>query len=98
MTANHQFDNAIDIINKRSKRAIATILGVKEREADPFLPSAVSDKLRKVVMDQVNELVDLSIDCVKSAAEVEPGSITNDAYFDVLNSIHDTVIEIASRE
>lgn len=60
-----------DLLEKRRNRTIAVILGVKEREVDPLLPDGrcgdeAADKLRKVVLDQVNELVNFVVDVLDS--------------------------------
>lgn len=55
-----------DILAKRRDRSIAIILGVKERECDKYLPPQVSSKLRKVVLDQLNDYHDLCGDLVRS--------------------------------
>lgn len=69
----------VAIVNKRKDRAIAIILGVKEKDADPYLPSPASAKVRKVVLDQVNDLTDFVVDIIKS---LDGGtSIPNEDYF-----------------
>lgn len=79
-------EQAISIVKRRSNRAIATILGVKDRDCDPYLSSGSSEKLRKTVMDQVNELADLAVDCIRS---IPPeGSIANQYYLEKLEDIH----------
>lgn len=54
-----------ELLAKRRDRAIAIVLSVKEREADTILRSsaegrAASDRLRKVVLDQFNDLTDVA--------------------------------------
>lgn len=89
-------DQAVKIINKRSNRAIATILGVKERECDPYLDAAAKERLRKTVLDQVNELADLAVDCVRS---ITPEGIGNEHYMATLVEIHKGMeIMVASLE
>lgn len=61
-------DAHVELLRRRRDRAIATILGVKEREADQFLPDSVSAKLRKTVLDQVNEFYDMCIDLMNANA------------------------------
>lgn len=55
-----------DILAKRRDRAIAIILGVKERECDQYLPNQASAKMRKVVLDQLNDYHDLCADLIRS--------------------------------
>lgn len=80
-------DATAKIIEKRARRAIATILGFKDREMD--LPDDVNDRFRKVVMDQVNELAHLSIDCLNSVSDAKA---TNQLYWDLLQEIRDELV------
>lgn len=62
---------AEEIIRKRANRAIAVILNVKERDVDPLLPDGpegrhASDVMRKVVLDQINDLTELVVDVALS--------------------------------
>jgi len=59
------------LIRKRKDRAIAIVLGIKEREVDPILKSQpggdkASRMMRKVILDQLNELADLACDVAMS--------------------------------
>ena len=51
-----------EFLAKRRNRAIATILGFKENECDDYLPDDISDDLRLVILDNVNDVVDLAFD------------------------------------
>jgi len=89
-------DVLTDILAKRRDRAIAVILGVKEREVDPILNRdprgrEVSSKLRKVVLDQINELHELTQDMLKSMA-TSGDVVLNDVYLEMLARIHDAVV------
>lgn len=77
-------DATVRLIEKRARRAIATILGFKDREMD--LPDDVNDQFRKVVMDQVNELSHLAVDCLNSVSDAKA---TNQFYVEVLQEIRD---------
>jgi hypothetical protein len=84
-----------DLLKKRINRASAIILGVKEREIDALLKSHpqgkhASDKLRKVVLDQLNELHDLCIDLFGSLDNGEV--ILNEDYLKKLDQIHTAVV------
>lgn len=81
-------DSAVTVIDRRAKRAAATILGFKDRECRMYLPDDVDDKLRKIVLDQINELAHLAIDCVNSVSDA---SVTNQMYVDLLEEIRDKV-------
>ena len=70
-------------LGKRRDRAIATLLSFKERECDQYLPPDVSAKLRKEILDQINELVDMAFDLL--------GSDVNQLYLDRLDEILERV-------
>lgn len=76
-------------LGKRRDRAIATLLGFKERECDQFLPKDVSQRLRKEILDQFNELVDVAFDLMGSAG-------LNQLYLDRIDEIHAAVVEEAA--
>lgn len=84
-----------ELLEKRRNRSIAIILGVKEREADPLLKKvaggeAVSNRLRKVVLDQINELHELVLDLMDS---LDSGDVhLNEDYLDKIDAIHDHII------
>lgn len=79
-----------DVLSKRKDRAIAIILGVKERECDKHLPPEVSSKLRKVVLDQLNEFYDLCLDVMRS---LDTGEVVlNESYMTKLDEIHDALV------
>ena len=61
-------------------RAIASILEVKD-ECDPHLPDALSYRLRKAVLDAVNDLHKNSVEIVVAAEE---GMSVNDLLIDRL--------------
>lgn len=84
MTESHK-----ELLNKRRDRVIAIILGVKERECDEYLPPEVSAKLRKVVLDQVNELCDLASDLLRSEPEA---TVVNEIFLQKLEEIHEAVV------
>lgn len=78
-----------DILAKRRDRAIAIVLGVKERECDRHLPQEARTKLRKVVLDQFNDLHDLSMDLIRS---LDSGDfVVNEVYLEKLDAIYDTL-------
>lgn len=66
---------AEEILKKRKDRTIAVILSIKEREVDPLLSqmpggTRASQLLRKVVLDQVNDLYALALD-ITTSGEVD---------------------------
>lgn len=79
-----------DLIAKRRDRSISIVLGVKEREADRYLPDDVSRKLRKVVLDQFNDLCDLLSDIARS---LDSGDVVlNEHYLEKLDAIHEVIV------
>jgi hypothetical protein len=73
-------------LGKRRDRAIATLLSFKERECDVYLPSDVSQKLRKEILDQINEVCDVAFDIISDDI------IVNEIIQDKLNLIYESVI------
>lgn len=69
------------LLARRRDRAIAIILGVKERECDYFLPDDVSKSLRKVILDQFNDFAVLAEDLANSNV------VLNQRYLEKLDSI-----------
>ncbi len=84
-----------DAIDRRARRAVATILSFKEDECDSFLTEDTSVAFRKLILDQVNELADLAADCVKTAAN--DNDILNEVYMEWLEKIHDNTEAILGR-
>ena len=79
-----------EMLGKRRDRAISIILGVKERECDPYLTREQSQKLRKVVLDQVNDLVDFALDVCHS---LDTGEVVlNDVYLEKLDKLYEVVV------
>jgi hypothetical protein len=81
---------AVALLERRMKKAIAIVLGVKEREVDGFLPRDVSDKLRKVVLDQFNEYHEMVLDVVRS---LDNGTVVlNEHYLELIEQLHSRVV------
>lgn len=79
-----------DVLSRRRDRAIAIILGVKERDCDRHLPPEISKKLRKVVLDQLNEFYDLTLDLMRS---LDTGEVVlNEHYLRKIDELHKAVI------
>lgn len=78
-----------DMLARRRDRSIAVVLGMKEKECDRYLPRDVSFKLRKIVLDQINELCDFAVDVCNS---LDTGDvILNEEYLRKLDDIHELV-------
>jgi hypothetical protein len=78
------------LLRKRRDRAIAIVLGLKEREVDSFLPPQVSLKLRKVILDQMNDLYDTCLDLLGSS---DDGSVVlNEVYLRKIDDLHEVLV------
>jgi hypothetical protein len=91
---------AEDILKKRRDRAIAIILNVKERDVDQLLPRSpagdrASKAMRKVVLDQINDLCDMACDIVTSS-EVATFEFNPEIWEAKINDIHRAVTGKAS--
>lgn len=73
-----------ELLEKRCRRSIAVVLSAKEREADQYLSLDAQQRLRKVIMDQFNELTLLAIDIVES---LESGSVVNELWIEKMEEI-----------
>ena len=79
-----------ELLERRRNKVIAIILSVKERECDQHLPAEASAKLRKVVLDQLNEWHSLVLDVVASIDTGE--AVVNEEYLKKLDEIHAVVM------
>lgn len=87
-------DVLADIVARRRDRAIAAVLGVKEREVDPLVPDQVARRLRKVVLDQFNDYTSLVMDVLTSLTEGQADGSTvilNEHWLVKIAEIHDAV-------
>lgn len=78
-------DAVSDMIAKRRDRAIATILRVKETECDQFLPVDASKRLRKVVLDEMNDFHVMVTDLFSS---FDNGVVMNDLWLQKIEELH----------
>lgn len=84
-----------EMLARRRDRAISIVLGLKERECDQFLPKETSQKLRKVVLDQFNDLVDFAMDVCNSLDNGEV--VLNEVYLQKIDDLHDCLVETNGR-
>lgn len=79
------------MLSRRKDRAIAIILGTKERDCDPHLPPAAQQKLRKVVLDQLNDFYEM---CRDVMASLDTGEVTlNEEYLRKIDELHHTIVD-----
>jgi hypothetical protein len=74
-----------DVVARRRDKAIAVILGTKEREIDGFLPPQVAIQFRKLILDQINDLVDTCMDMNDSV-------VWNELFEKKLSEIHEVLV------
>lgn len=77
-------------LGKRRDRAIATLLSFKERECDTYLPADVSQRLRKEILDQINEVCDVAFDLINDS-----GVIWNEEFMDRFDELYDKIDQLA---
>lgn len=78
--------NTEEIMAKRRDRVISSILAFKERECDQHLPPETRSKLRKVILDQINDLYDFYSDILDS-----DGVVRNEFFLERLEAIYQAV-------
>lgn len=69
------------LLEKRKNKCIASILSTKEKEYDPYLDQEQSAKLRKVILDEVNDFYNLAVDLL--------GDNMNEFYLDMVEMLED---------
>lgn len=75
-----------DVIARRRDRAIAALLGLKEREVDQYLPPEVKVRLRKAILDQLNDFHTMVVDVMRS---LDTGEVVlNDLYLEKIDILH----------
>jgi hypothetical protein len=83
-------DVLTDILARRRDRAIAVLLGVKEKEVDQYLPAEVRLRLRKAILDQLNEFHSMVIDVMRSLDNGEV--VLNELYLEKIDQLHEVVV------
>jgi hypothetical protein len=78
-----------ELVEKRCRRAIAIVLSAAEKEN---IPQEARTRLRKVVMDQFNDLTSLGVDVMES---MDQGMVLNELWLEKLDEIHSRVVRDA---
>jgi hypothetical protein len=78
-----------ELVEKRCRRAIAIVLSAAEKEN---IPTEARTRLRKVVMDQFNDLTSLVVDVMES---MDQGMVLNELWLEKLDEIHSRVVRDA---
>lgn len=80
-----------EFLFRRKQRAIAITMSALEKEVFPSLSSASQQKVRKIVLDQFNELHDAAVDLVRS---MDNDTVQiNEIYLDKINEIHSHLVQ-----
>jgi hypothetical protein len=85
-----------DFLKRRRDRAIAIVLGVKEREIDQYLPEDVRQRFRKIVLDQFNDMYDACLDVTRS--QLGDQVILNELYKRKIDRIAEDINSLLGRE
>jgi hypothetical protein len=81
------------LIEKRRGRAIKAILRVKEARADPHLPPPVADELRRVVLEELNDLTEVVLTVFASLEQrLDDGAVYNQLWLERLEALHAAVV------
>jgi hypothetical protein len=81
--------DANEFLRRRKDRAAAIILSAVEKELSGPLDGAPRGRLRKVILDQLNDLYNATLDVVQS---VDTGTVVlNDIWLERLEAIYDVV-------
>jgi hypothetical protein len=89
-------DALAELLRRRKDRTLAVILGVKERECDQHLPPEVQRRLRKAVLDAVNDLYEVILD-VMGSYDASGDVVLNEDYLRKIDDLHDALIRIPLR-
>jgi len=82
-----------ELLAKRKNRTLATIMNVKEKECDRYLPPEAQAALRKVIMDTVNDFYDVCLDVIRSVEEADESVVVNWDYIERrIDLIYDAVV------
>lgn len=85
-----------EVLKRRKDRTLAVILGVKERECDSFLPPEAQRRLRKAILDAVNDFHEMVLDIVGSY-DTSGGVVLNEEYLQKIDDLHDALVRIPLR-
>lgn len=77
----------IALVDRKKNRAIRAILGTKERDIDPYIDDETAVRFRKVVLDELNDLVEFVKDVLASSPEGQ-SMVVNDLYLQKIDDLH----------
>ena len=73
------------LLGKRKNRTLAIMLSEKEDFVDEYLPDEVSQDLRKLILDHMNDFHDFCVDLLDA---VDSGMMTNQIAIERLDQIY----------
>lgn len=76
-----------NFLAKRTKKSIAILMSYKERQCDQYLPKEISQELRKVILDEMNDLANVASDLISEDI------IWNEEFYEKFDQIHKAVID-----
>lgn len=79
-------DEARTVVKRRRNKALATILDAKERIVDPVVEPALAEALRKVILDEINGLCEITFAVMESVARQDVVDL-NELYFTKLDEL-----------
>lgn len=86
-------DTARAVLERRRSRAIKAILGVKEAVCDDHLPPGSSDQLRRVVLEELNDLVEVALAVLDGLEQrVADGVVYNELWLEKIDQIHAAMV------
>lgn len=87
-------EGVLALIHRRRDRAIAAILGVKERDADCYLPPEVARRLRKTVLDQINGLTETFEDLMDTMGSEDDDHdvVVNEVWLNQIAEMHRALV------
>jgi len=79
--------NEKGLLGKRRNRCIATILSYKEQNCDLMLSDEAAIGLRKVILDEINDLCELVFDIVDEQV------VFNESFFAMFEEMHEIIVD-----
>ena len=69
------------LVQKRTNRCIAQILGYKEEFIDPYIDEETSDEFRSLILDSINDINNIAVDII------DDSSIVNEIFIERMEAI-----------
>lgn len=85
-----------ELLERRRRRAISSILFVKEKHCDRYLPEEAGEALRAAVRTQISEFHDLVFDLLETLTPQDDSILINELWLDKLDEIYAAVVPGAS--